>query len=98
VAAHLAWSRRDLPHSHSEADPFCVVAHLQVEGGGSSSTLETHKITLPKDMWAQINASTFVVRGPNYFVDNAKVRAQGLGSERSLLLYIMFGRAKSITT
>jgi hypothetical protein len=45
--------------------------------GSASSTIETYKPTLPSEMWAEVDATTFVVRGPGYITDKVKVRHPG---------------------
>jgi len=42
-------------------------------GGRGSGTLVTHRPTVPADMWGDIDASSFVVRGPNYAATRLKI-------------------------
>lgn len=50
------------------------------EGNGNgergSGTLVTHQATVPADMWGDVDATSFVVRGPNYSVSKLKVPSE----------------------
>jgi len=50
------------------------------EGSGNgergSGTLVTHRATVPADMWGDVDATSFVVRGPNYSVSKLKVPSE----------------------
>lgn len=50
-----------------------VIGGNELEAGGKTSTLETYKITLPAEMWADMDGTDFVVRGPSYNIDKVKV-------------------------
>ena len=42
-------------------------------GAGAGGTVVTHRPTVPPDMWGDVDATTFVVRGPNYASAKLKV-------------------------
>jgi len=58
---------------HIDTSEDAPVSSKEVEGGTSSSTMQIFKPTLPTEMWAEVDATTFVVRGSSYVEDRVKV-------------------------